>query len=68
MSAIKSQHSRTFERLIEKQRQVLIDSLIASGQLQHDNIVGRITGLDDALRISEQADYEISGDEPSASP
>lgn len=69
MTAIKSLHSRTFERLIAQQQAVLMASLVTGvdDYATYRQIVGRLQGLDDALRISEQADYELSGDEPDAS-
>lgn len=32
----------------------------------YKQLVGRLQGLADALKLSEQADFEISGDEPDA--
>lgn len=71
MSAIKSQHSNVLERLIKAQQADLLTSLGVGGPQDYaayKQIVGRIEGLGDALRISEMADYEISGDVPDASP
>lgn len=67
MSAIKSLHSRMFEKLIAEQQTKLLTSLATGGApdyATYKQIVGRIEGLDDALRLSEQADFEISGDAP----
>lgn len=69
MTAIKSLHSRTFERLVEQQRGILTASL-ADGHMgnyaDYKQLVGRLQGLADALKLSEQADFELSGDEPGA--
>lgn len=70
MTAIKSQHSRVLERLIKLHRDDVLVSLAdghPSDYAAYKMVVGRLQGLDDALRISEQADYELSGDEPDAS-
>lgn len=66
MSAIKSQHSRIFEQLTNEQRTLLVDSLVAGTPADHAayrQIVGRIQGLADALKLSEEADFKLSGDE-----
>lgn len=69
MTAIKSQHSRVFERLMIEHREALVDAL--TGGIPHDypsyrHMVGQVQGMNDALRISEEADFELSGDEPNA--
>ena len=63
MAAIKSQHSRVFERLVAERRQQLVDA-ISTGVLESEypKLVGQIRGLDEALRMSEEADYKLSGD------
>lgn len=63
MAAIKSQHSRLFERLVAERRQQLVDA-ISTGVLESEypKLVGQIRGLDEALRMSEEADYKLSGD------
>jgi len=64
MAAIKSQHSRVFERLVAVQRQKLVDAIL-SGNLSHEfyrEFVGEIRGLDNALKMSEEADFKLSGD------
>ena len=64
MAAIKSQHSRVLERLIAAQKQKLVDSIL-SGNLSHEfyrEFVGEIRGLDNALKMSEEADFKLSGD------
>jgi hypothetical protein len=65
MSAIKSQHSRIFERLMGQQRQEVLESLAMGHETSmYWRLVGQIQGIDDALKISEKADSVISGDEP----
>lgn len=70
MTAIKSQHSRTFEALLRAHRDKLCESLIAGNVLDHlayRQLVGRLQGLTDALNISEEADFNLSGEEPDVS-
>lgn len=67
MTAIKSQHSRIFEQLMAEHRLALVESLVAGIPADHAayrQIVGRIQGVSDALKISEDADFKLSGDEP----
>ena len=69
MSAIKSQHSRTFEQLISAHQEALLASLAAgvpNDYAAYRQIVGQLQGVADALRISEEADFKLSGDEPDA--
>lgn len=66
MSAIKSQHSRVFEQLMIEHRQAIIDSLaggIPNEYASYRQMVGIVQGLNDALRISEEADFKLSGDD-----
>lgn len=69
MTAIKSQHSRIFERLLADHRLALIESLVEGVPPDHAayrQIVGRIQGISDALKISQEADFNLSGEEPDA--
>ena len=69
MPAIKSQHSRTFEQLMFAHQESLLASLAAgipADYAAYRQIVGQLQGVTDALKISEQADYNLSGDEPDA--
>lgn len=59
---IKSDHSRTFERLVAERRKDIIDALISGGNCS-DVFIGQIRGLDEALRLSEQADRLLNGEE-----
>ncbi len=66
MTAIKSHYSRLFEQLVVKLRAELLEGLAAgtagdyAAYRQH---VGRIQGLDDALKLSEEADYKLNGED-----
>lgn len=69
MTAIKSQHSRIFEHRLAEHRQALTDSLasgVPADYPAYRQLVGQIQGIDDALKISAEADFTISGDEPDA--
>lgn len=69
MSGIKSQHSLQFERLVHERRELLRDALTAGTPADYPayrQLVGQLQGLDDALKISEAADYNLSGAEPDA--
>lgn len=69
MTAIRSQHSRIFEHRVAEHRQALTDSLAAGVPADYPTyrqLVGRIQGIDDALKISAEADFTLSGDEPDA--
>lgn len=63
MPAIQSQHSRVFEALVRMRRQQLVEA-VTNGldDGEYPKFVGHIRGLDEALRLSEQADYKLSGD------
>jgi len=63
MAAIKSQHSKVLERLVAVRRQQVVDAIIG-GVLDtfYRELVGEIRGLDAALKMSEEADYKLSGD------
>lgn len=67
MTAIKSQHTRVFEQLMIAHRESLIEALVAGVPVDHlayRQLVGRLQGIADALKISEEADFKLSGDEP----
>ena len=64
MTAIKSQHTRIFEKRIAEHRQQILESMaLGHANDTYWSLVGQIQGIDDALRISEEADFTISGDE-----
>ena len=67
MTAIKSQHSRIFEQQLAARREGLLESLASGLDVNtYWRLVGQIQGLDDAVKISEESDFKISGDEPDA--
>jgi hypothetical protein len=64
VTAIKSQHTRIFEQRVAVRRQEILESMALGHQNNsYWSLVGQIQGLDDALKISEEADFTISGDE-----
>jgi len=67
MTAIKSQHSRLVEQFLNEHRLALIGSLSAGVPEDYPayrQLVGRLQGIDDALKMSSEADFKLSGDEP----
>lgn len=64
MTAIKSHHSRVFEKLVAE-RQALLTLSVLQGQKRnlYHRLVGQIQGLDDALKLSEEADYKLNGED-----
>jgi hypothetical protein len=60
---MKSQHTRLFEQLVAERRQAHVEAMIA-GSTDVAGLIGRIRGLDEALKLSEEADFKLSGDEP----
>lgn len=66
MSAIKSQYSMEFDRLMQAHRDMLVEGLLNGSPEDHAayrQLVGRLQGIGDALKLSEQADYNLSGDD-----
>lgn len=64
MTAIKSNHARVFEQLIEARKVSVIEALMQGvKKRQYHQLVGQIQGLDDALKISEEADYKLNGED-----
>lgn len=66
MPAIKSHYSRLFEQLVVAHRAALLDSLAAGvpqDYAQYRQHVGRIQGLDDALKLSDEADFKLNGED-----
>ena len=61
---MESQHARILKRLLAERRQALLESLVSGTFVEpnwHKEVIGRINGLDEAVRLSDDADYEISG-------
>lgn len=63
MVAVRSHHARVLAQLIAERRQLVLEAL-ATGMPQQNywQSVGQIQGLDDALKMSEEADYKLTGD------
>lgn len=62
---IRSQHGRATEELLRQHRQTLLESLVVGHKTKiYWRIVGQVQGIDDALRISDEADFKLNGDEP----
>lgn len=69
MAAIKSQHSRLFEQLLAERKQQWVNSLMSGTPADYETyrqMVGLLQGLDEALKISEEVDFKLSGEEPDA--
>ncbi len=67
MAAIRSVHGRVFTQLVAEHRQKLVDAVVEGLDPEYyRSLVGEIRGLDAALKLSEQADFKLSGDEPDA--
>lgn len=65
MTAIKSPHSKVFERLLREYQDSIIASMAAGTPADYPaykQLVGQLQGVADAFRLSEQADYELSGE------
>lgn len=64
MTAIRSHHSRVLHELIMEYRKALEDAVLAGvpgDYAAYRAMVGQLQGVNDALRLSEQADFKISG-------
>jgi hypothetical protein len=67
VTAIKSHQSRVFEQLVAAHRFKLMEAMAAGVPHEtYTSLVGEVRGLDAALKLSEQADYQLSGEEPDA--
>lgn len=67
MTAIKGQHSRLFEEALAKRREDWLLSLANGAPADYETyrqMVGYVQGLDDALKLSQEADFKLSGEEP----
>lgn len=62
---IKSAHARVFEQLVAEWRTKLLEGL-ASGVYTdfpaYRQCVGQLEGLNDALKLSDEADFKLNGD------
>jgi hypothetical protein len=57
--AAKSHHARLFEQLVAEHRHALLEGLVSN---LDQMVVGMIRGLDVALKLSEEADFKLSGE------
>ncbi len=67
---VKSPHSRVLDHLIKEYRTTLLESLTVGLVVDYAgfrHMLGRIQGLDDALKLSEEADSKLNGDNPDGS-
>lgn len=68
MTAIRSVHGRMFGQLVTEHRRKLAEGIVSgiADEKTYWSLVGEIRGLDAALKLSEEADFKLSGDEPDA--
>jgi len=67
VSAIRSNHGRVFDQLVIEWRRRLVNAIVeGTDRKNYWRLIGQIQGLDDALRLSNEADFKLSGDEPNA--
>lgn len=69
MTAVRSHHAKVFAQLVAQRRADLLESLAGGYAIDfaaYRQRVGELQGLADALKLSEEADFNISGDEPDA--
>lgn len=59
---IRSEYSRTLERLVLERRKDIIEAMVSGGNVS-DVFIGQIRGLDEALKLSEQADRLLNGED-----
>ena len=60
----KSHHARLFEQLVKEHRTKVVEAIL--GGVAPDwyrDLVGEIRGLDAALKLSEEADFQLSGEQ-----
>ena len=61
---VKSQHARLFEQLVKEHRNKVVESILGGvGPDWYRDLVGEIRGLDAALKLSEEADFKLSGEQ-----
>lgn len=59
---IRSLHARTLLDLLLDRRQKVIDAIVsgANDYASYRQLVGEVQGIDDAIKLSEQADTDIT--------
>jgi hypothetical protein len=61
--AVKSHHARLFEQLVSDRRHEVINALLlGQPETTYRELIGEVRGLEAALRLSEEADFKLSGD------
>ena len=63
MTAIRSNHARVLIQLIEQRKALVVEALLLGKKKQYHLLVGQIQGLNDALKLSEEADYKLNGED-----
>ena len=56
---IRSAHARMLEQLVRERRAALLESLL---NILDAGVAGTIRGLDEALKLSDEADHTLNGD------
>ena len=56
---IRSAHARMLEQLVRERRAALLESLL---NILDAGVAGTIRGLDEALKLSDEADHKLNGD------
>ena len=63
---IKSAHSRVFEQLVAAWREQVIEALttgVPQDYAAYRQCVGQLEGLAAALKLSDEADFKLNGDD-----
>jgi hypothetical protein len=64
MTAIRSNHARVLTQLIAERRQFVLESMSGGVKRKiYHQLVGQLQGLDDALKLSEEADFKLNGED-----
>jgi hypothetical protein len=59
-----SHHAHLFKGLVAEHREkVLLAMSGGVGRKMYQRLVGQLQGLDDALKLSEEADFKLNGDD-----
>lgn len=58
MPVIESRHNRVFKELVAARRQQLLEALVSTPD---PRIAGLVQGLDEAVKIADEADYKLNG-------
>ncbi len=64
MTAIRSNHARVLTQLLAERRQLILESMSGGvKKMIYHQLVGQLKGLDDALKLSEEADFKLNGED-----